>query len=872
MVYLNFIWHMHQPYYGDDVAKKTKMPWVFLHAIKDYYDMPYMLSHFSGLKATFNLVPSLIAQIQAYSNDSANDELLETFREDVEILNHKDMERLEEYLFLSNKENLIQPLWHYNELYIKYLKAHKTLREFSSEDIVDAQVLFLLSWCGNYLKTNNHVVISLIHQGANFSHKQKIDLINELLLFCGKIIDLYKEMALKGQIELSTTPIYHPIAPLLIDIKSAKEANEHAILPDIDCNFKEYISTEVKEAIEYFHNTFGFYPKGFWPAEGSVSLKAIELFSQNKIEWIATDEEILYKSINNFDKNILYENYRDVKNNVTLFFRDKFLSDLIGFEYSKQDAKDAVKDFILRLQKINLQKGSNCLVSIILDGENAWEFYKNNGLDFFQTLYSELQNNTNFIKTILPSEVAKLDLPPNDIEHIATGSWINGNFDIWIGKKQKNQAWELLCQTKKDYTKYSEDLTIPKQLAIKNEFMIALGSDWFWWYDDDHFTIQKRKFDELFRLHLANIYTLMEKEIPQNIIQPIVFENEFTTSSNSAMHKTTIKYDENSQFRYCKLTKKWVLFSPNRANRPNNFLHKSDKNIEGNICPFDVGNEYLTPVEIERIGDGSSWKTRVVPNLYNVLSIDVEAIGKKDDYFDIFNGFGAHEVIIETPNHKKTMFDYGVDEFVDYLTICQNRLKGLENDSRLQYVSLFKNSGSLAGASQTHAHSQLIAMPFVPNDIEEEIAYKKEYYHQFKRALLDDLVYEEKKYEKNFIFENESFVCYAPYASKFPYEVKIVAKEQIATIMELKENTILHLAQSLNLIFAKYKESIGEFSFNMIFKNHPYENRTIDAKNYFRFCINIFPRLNGIAGFELDSGIYLNSVLPSDAADKLRRD
>ncbi len=861
---------MHQPYYGDDIAKKTKMPWVFLHSIKDYYDMPYILSQYEGLKATFNLVPSLIVQMKSYGDNTANDELLETLKKDAEALLPNDIVALEEYLFVSNEENLIKPLWRYHELYMKYLKSHKTLKDFSLEDIVDAEVLFLLSWCGNYLRANNHMVKSLLLQGANFSYKQKIELISELTLFCGKIINFYKDLALQGKIELSTTPFYHSIAPLLLDIKSAKEANENTILPNIDCDFSECITAQVKDAIDYFYETFGFYPKGFWPAEGSVSQKTLQLFSKNNISWIATDEEILYKSLHNNEKSRLYENYKDEMNGLTLFFRDKVLSDLIGFEYSKQSPQDAVKDFMSRLQKISAQKGENCIVSVILDGENAWEFYKNNGLDFFQTLYSELENNASFIKTILPSEIENLNLFAHPLNHIATGSWINGNFDIWIGKKQKNKAWELLCQTKKAYLEHLETVSDAKQLAIKNEFMIALGSDWFWWYDDDHFTIQKRKFDDLFRMHLSNIYTLLGIEIPQNIIQSIVFENEFSTSSNSAMHKTTHLCDKESHFRYCKLSKLWVLFAPNRASRPNNFCNISETHIEENICPFDVGHEYLTPLEIERIGDETSWKTRVVPNLYNVLSIDLQSIGKKDDYFDIFNGFGAHEVIVETPDHNKQFFDFDVTNFMDYLKICKSRVKNLQNDARLQYVSLFKNSGKLAGASQSHSHSQIIAMPFVPSDIAQEILHKKEYYQQFKRGLLDDLVYEEKKYEKNFIFENESFVCYAPYASKFPYEVKIVAKEKIATIVELDENTIFHLAEALRLIFSKYKNAFGEFSFNMIFKNHPYENYSDSSKEYFRFCINIYPRLSGIAGFELDSGIFLNSVLPSDAANKLR--
>ncbi len=872
MLYLNFIWHMHQPYYGDDVAKKIKMPWVFLHAIKDYYDIPYILSRYSGIKATFNLVPSLLVQIQAYSNYAGNDELLEVIKKDVKGLNKKDIERLEEYLFLSNEENLIQPLWRYNELYIKYQKSNRSLKDFTFEEIVDSEVLFLLSWCGNYLKTNNHCVINLISQGSNYTHEQRNNLIKELISFCGEIINFYKELAFEGKIELSTTPFYHSIAPLLLDISSAKEASPEIVLPDIDCEFIDCMDSQVEDAINYFYKTFGFYPKGFWPAEGSVSQKTLELFSKKKISWVATDEEILYKSLGRGDKNRLYEKYRDVKNDITLFFRDKYLSDLIGFEYSKKNPKEAVKDFISQLQRINTQKGSDCIVSIILDGENAWEYYKNNGLEFFETLYSEFQNNSHFIKTVLPSEIEKLDFTVNDISHIATGSWINGNLNIWIGKKQKNIAWKLLCQTKKDYVRYSKDLDTTKQIVIKNELMIALGSDWFWWYDDDHFTIQKRKFDDLFRLHLSNVYILMDREIPQNILEPIVFENEFSNTTNGAMHKTTIKNDENSHFRYCKLSKKWILFSPSRAYRPNNFLTKFNQNIEGNICPFDAGNEYLTPAEIERIGDKNNWKTRVVPNLYNVLSIDVESFGKKDDYYDTLNGFGAHEVIIETPDHKKTMFDYNVNEFVDYLTICRSRIKSLKKDIRLRYVSLFKNSGSLSGASQAHEHSQLIAMSFVPDGIEQEIKYKREYYHQFQRAILDDLVYEEKRYIKNLIFENESFICYAPYASKFSYEVKIVAKDKIATIMELNETRITHLALALNFLFTGYKSILGEFSFNMVFKNHPYENYTIDSKEYFRFCINIYPRLNGIAGFELDSGIFLNSILPSDVAHKLRRE
>ena len=860
---------MHQPYYGDDLGKTIKMPWVFLHAIKDYYDMPLTLSKYEGIKATFNLVPSLLMQIESYGNQTANDELLMVLQEDVELLEETQRKKLEEYLFASHEEYAIKPLWRYHELYTKFLRSSKTLAGFEPQEILDSEVLFLLSWCGNHLRTTNPLIKNLLYQGANFNHKQKNDLIDTLLGFCKEIIPLYKKLALEGKIELSTTPFYHPIAPLLLDIQSAKEANPNTLLPSIECDFSSAIEFQTSEAIAYFHRTFGFYPKGFWPAEGSVSVATLDLFAQNAITWIGTDEEILYKSIGSHDKNLLYNGYKDQKNKIDLLFRDKYLSDLIGFEYAKQDPKKAVKHFIQELQKITTHKGSNGVVHVILDGENAWEYYPNNGLEFFDTLYSELQKNSAFITTITGGEISNLPIDHKEIASLKAGSWINGNFDIWIGKKQKNRAWELLCQTQKVILTSQKTLSPETQKMINNELMIALGSDWFWWYDDDHFTTQKRSFDDLFRLHLANIYTLLDETIPHTISDPIVQEDQAIQATNGAMHKTTPYVSNDSEFRYCKLTRQWVLFAPSRAKRPHNFEPQSQIAHE-TLCPFDHGSEHLTPPEIERIERDGKWSARVVPNLYNILSIDIESVGKRDEYFDLLSGFGAHEVVIETPDHQKTIFDYEVVAFVDYLTLCKNRLTNLKKDTRLLYVSLFKNRGLQAGASQPHEHSQIIALPFVPKDIEDEITYKKEYYAQYKRALLDDMVYEEKQFESNFIFENESFVCYAPYASRFPYEVRIVAKKKIATLIELGVEPLTHLANALHLLFLKYKSTIGEFDFTMLFKNHPYENCTTSAKEYYRFSIHIYPRLTGIAGFELDSGIYINSVLPSEVATRLR--
>jgi len=861
---------MHQPYYRDNLSGKTKMPWVFLHAIKNYYDMPYMLSLNPKIKATFNLVPSLIEQINHYIDGNANDELLDILSLDASTLSDDELDILNRYIFLSNEKNMIQPFWRYKELHQKFKSSQMGMKIFDKNEIEDAQVLFLLSWCGNYLKKNNATVKNLISQGANFTHQQKLELIHELIKFLPNIIKLYKQLFSQGQIELSTSPYYHPILPLLIDINSAKDANSTMNLPNIpNDTFKEFSEPQVTKAVDFFEQTFGTKPNGFWPSEGAISEQTVELIAKHGIKWVASDEEVLYKSIKNHTKDKLYNLYRHKKFKTLLFFRDKHISDLIGFEYSKIAPQIATLDFADKMKKIQSYSSRDYLVSIILDGENAWEFYPNNGEDFFRELYKTLQDNDSFVQTILPSEAINLNLEELPLEYIQAGSWIDANFNIWIGKPQKNRAWELLASSKEDYIKNSAFLSPQTNQKILDEFAVALGSDWFWWYDDDHFTALKPLFDELFRAHLQNIYTLMGLNIPQIVTHPIVPKNEIVLAEYGAMHQASDFKSRESEFRYCKLTKRWVLFAPKRSDRPNNFIKKQIP-LDECVCPFDAENEHLTPKEITRIGGGKEWRARVVPNLYNVLSTDISPIGKKDDYFDLFSGFGAHEVIIETPKHDLEMFDYSLQEFIDYLQISKERIASLRYDTRLACSILFKNHGQQAGASLSHSHSQIISMPFLPTETTQEIEYKKEYHKRYKRALLDDLVYEEKQYEQNIIFENESFICYAPYASSFAYEVKIVAKDKYSSMIEFDENTLLNLAISLELIFKKYKNVLDYFSFNMVFKNHPYEEYSENSKDYFRFCVNIFPRLGGIAAFEIDSKIYLNSILPNIAAGKLR--
>lgn len=320
-----------------------------------------------------------------------------------------------------------------------------------------------------------------------------------------------------------------------------------------------------------------------------------------------------------------------------------------------------------------------------------------------------------------------------------------------------------------------------------------------------------------------------------------------------------------SEFRYCKLNQEWRLFAPERLKRPINFA--SQHTIDSrHTCPFDEGNEAHTPNEIARIEQKGKWQCRVVPNLYNALSIDHAPSFHRDQYFETMSGFGAHEVLIETPDHNKQMWDYSYNEFVNYLSLIQQRARSLKKDKRLAYLSVFKNQGENAGATMAHSHTQIMALPYASKQMQRVLEYQKSYYEEHRRALLDDIVYEEQQYNKNIVLQNSDFILFCPYASQYAFEVKVVAKKRLSSIIEFEPNDIASLSDILHEFFKKFHKVLGEVSFNMIIKNAPYHNYSSKTKEYYRFSIDIIPRIYKIAGFELDSNISINVVMPDQAA------
>ncbi len=529
---------MHQPYYKDPFTGIYRLPWVRLHGLKDYLDMVDILTDFPEIKQTFNLTPSLLEQIIDYTENDATDYFLELTRKKASELDMHERGFILEKFFLANWDNMIKIFPRYNELLFKrgthFVKSdiEKALRYFTDNDFLDLQVLFNLCWIDPMLRKKDPFLSMLVEKGRNYSEEEKDMLISKQFSIMKQIIPRYREMAQKGQIELSVSPYYHPILPLLCDTDIAKVSTPDVKLPQKRFRYPEDVEAQVKMSINFFEKIFDYFPKGMWPSEGSVSEDVIRIISKAGIKWIATDEDILSLSLNKkirdparnvIEPSILYKAYSF--ENVSIVFRDHILSDLIGFVYSNWDAKRAAEDFIGRLLRIkeSLPKDKPHLVSIILDGENAWEYYKNDGHYFLRYLYDGISREKR-LKTITVSEYIMQIDKVEPLKKVHPGSWINANFNIWIGHEEDNIAWDYLTEAREKLgflqkTDPEKDL---KQ-AWKSIY-IAEGSDWNWWYGDEHITEDQEEFDELFRLNLIKVYKDTGMDVPPYLLMPVLKE------------------------------------------------------------------------------------------------------------------------------------------------------------------------------------------------------------------------------------------------------------------------------------------------------------------------------------------------------------
>ncbi len=531
---LCILWHMHQPFYKDLVTGRYEMPWVRLHGTKDYYDMVAILDKFPEIKQTFNLVPSLLEQIEEYAGGEALDTHLELSRKEAGSLTDDDKSGILANFFKANIETMVKPFPRYYEL---FMSKDSALNLFKKQDWLDLQVWSNLVWIDPIFHDESPIE-GLLAKEKGFTEDDKRALLKFQQDVMGRIIPKYREVAERGQIELSVTPYFHPILPLVYDTEIARESVPHISLPEYRFNHPEDAEAQIKMALDYFESKFGYKPSGMWPSEGSVAEQIIPILAEAGIKWIATDEEILSISLGRgvrgggddsiISSGELYRPYNLQVNgsSINMFFRDHAMSDLIGFVYSRQDPKLAASDFIGKLEAIDSHYSNNndseCMVCIALDGENAWEYFPGDGHEFLNALYAKLSEHPN-IKTATFSEMLTGESYIAPLKHLHPGSWINHDFGVWIGHQEDNKAWDLLHNARQVYEQFigTDKISEENLRLAQKEIYIAEGSDWCWWFGDEHSSPDNDKFDQLYRSHLINVYKLLGVDIPPELYKPI---------------------------------------------------------------------------------------------------------------------------------------------------------------------------------------------------------------------------------------------------------------------------------------------------------------------------------------------------------------
>jgi alpha-amylase/alpha-mannosidase (GH57 family) len=537
---LTFLWHQHQPYYPDYVTGKNPMPWVRLHGVKDYYGMALHLLEFPEMRCTINLVPSLLRQLLAYTEHGATDMALDVSRRPADGLSEADCLYLLDHFFMANPEQMIRPYRRYAELHQRRgadrNTAREALRRFTEKDFRDLQVWFNLAWVHPLAFERDLLLRVLRDKGKHFTEDEKNRLLDKHLEILRQVVPLHRKLSESGQVELTTSPYFHPILPLLLDKRLAREAMPDVKLPRHAGGYPEDANVQLRRAVEQHTQLLGKAPQGMWPPEGSVSQSMIPLVVQHGLRWIATDEEILSASTHGFvsrdarghvrNPDQMYRPYKVAESGQELgiVFRDHALSDMIGFHYQRSEPVAAAEDFVQHLRAIGRAVTGNqpALVSVILDGENCWEHYPGGGVGFLRALYERCVRAPD-IHPVRVGDFLQKHPPRDTLPHLFAGSWISHNFGIWVGHEDDNTAWDALHQAREHLRRRSQQEHVPAEQVRRawEEIYIAEGSDWFWWFGEDHSSAQDALFDYLFRKHLQNVYLILGDTPPADLARPI---------------------------------------------------------------------------------------------------------------------------------------------------------------------------------------------------------------------------------------------------------------------------------------------------------------------------------------------------------------
>jgi alpha-amylase/alpha-mannosidase (GH57 family) len=518
MVKLALLWHMHQPYYEDLATGEHILPWVRLHAIKDYWGMVAMLEAFPRIRLTFNLVPSLVRQVQAFAEDRARDRHLAMGLKPASELTPDEARWMVANGFHAPYGRMIGPYPRYAQLHA----ARMERRPFTVDELRDLQVWHKLAWMDPDRLAADPRLLALVARDRDYTEDDKVLLRSIELELLSLVVPAYRAAGARGQIELATSPYYHPILPLLCDSDAHQHAHPGAARPRHRFTRPGDARLQIERALDFHESAFGIRPSGMWPSEGSVSDEAVALMAAAGVSWIATDEDILSRSLKmplGDRSDLLYRPYRISETGPVVLFRDHALSDRIGFAYQSWDPAAAAADFVERVREAGRRYsaatgGEVATVPVILDGENAWEHFDGGGRPFLRALYSALEAAGD-IRTVTMSEAASG--PAQPLASIFPGSWINGDFYIWMGHRDDHRAWDQLSAARDVLDRQSASVPAEARDRALEELLIAEGSDWFWWYGDDHSSDHDAEFDDLFRRHLRNAYAALGVPVPEEL-------------------------------------------------------------------------------------------------------------------------------------------------------------------------------------------------------------------------------------------------------------------------------------------------------------------------------------------------------------------
>ncbi len=537
---LVLFWHMHQPDYRDAATGECLLPWVYLHALKDYSDMAAHFERHPAMRAVVNFVPVLTRQVDDYLAQFASgefrDPLLRALAiEDPAQLCARDRAQVLDLCFRANPRTMIEPFAGYArlaELHRRCTSDGVDLTDYlSGSYLTDLVTWYHLAWTGEALRQEQPLLRRLFAQGAGYGPGERRALLSLVGRELERVLPRWKALAERGQVELSTTPDCHPLAPLMFDFSAARQTQPRAALPRSLAypGGAERVAAHVDRAFIEHEARFGTPPTGTWPAEGALSSSVVDALAARGSRWAASGEAVLMNSLRIGAVEVpdraaaLYRPYRmNHAPGLQLFFRDDRLSDLIGFDYSRRHSGEAAAQFVSELEAIAASWVGDVppVVSVMLDGENAWEHFPYNGHYFLDELYRRLSSHPVIRPTTFEALIAR-DVPVAPLPALCAGSWVYGDFATWVGAPEKNRAWDLLVDARAAYLQVAGTLPDAQLSEATRRLSICEGSDWFWWFGDYNPQQTIASFDSLFRLHVTRLYESLGLPAPATLSERI---------------------------------------------------------------------------------------------------------------------------------------------------------------------------------------------------------------------------------------------------------------------------------------------------------------------------------------------------------------